>query len=358
MAIDYPPGMQPQSTNQSGPNYVPPTRAASPFYQSPQTATPGNPTQFSLAQLIASLPAGQRTGLTKPPGAPAAPEDVFGLNNDPFTPYDQFVSTNKGPGVDSQADAAAGSFLSSYQNKAPISSVPVGRVENQPAEYYQKQIEDLTKPLTAQYDKARAATRGDQAARGTIYDSQGYQDIGDLDKNYLETIGSITRGTEIERMKEQQANEQAYQSALLQEGQGKRAADLQGLGLDTNMINSLLGYGADRYKSSADLFKGIYGADTDLNKTRIETGNNEKTKLDTLLRLIEAQGYTGVPQEQLWEALSGSLGFDVNTLPPASQNTNAIGSDINEKISQGFQNGQYHMDKGIIVDQKGHPVKF
>lgn len=234
-------------------------------------------------------------------------------NQNPITSYEQFKFMNQGPGVDAQANQATGSFLNSYQNRAPIANAPVNKVQNMPTEYYQKQIEDLSAPLTAQYDRARTSARGDQAARGTLYDSQGYQDIGQLDKSYLEQIGSITRGSTLEQMKEQQANEQAYQTALLGEGQSKRAADLQAMGLDVNMINSLLGYGADRYKSEADLFKGVYGTDVDYNKALIEQQPNSiqatKDARDASLRMLEMQGYQGSPQEQMWEALAKQMGF-------------------------------------------------
>lgn len=179
-----------------------------------------------------------------------------------------------------------------------------------PAEYYQKQIEDLSAPITAQYDKARLAARGDQAARGTIYDSQGYKDIGELDKSFLDQLGSITRGTQLERMKSEQGNEQDYLNRLMQEGQARRSAQLQQTGLDVNMINNLLGYGADRFKSEADLFGNIYGADTDFNKAVLDYNQPKYSdRFDTLARLLEAEGYQGVPQEQLWKEVANSLGF-------------------------------------------------
>lgn len=261
----------------------------------------GQPIPDPLARIRST-----NTGQQQPAGA------GFQTQN-PITSYEQFKYMNQGPGVDAQANQATGSFLNSYQNKTPVQSVAVNKVQNMPSSYYQQKIADLTAPLNAQYDLARTKTRGDQAARGTIYDSQGYQDIGQLDKSYLEQIGNITRGTALEQLQAEQANEQNYQNALLQEGQSNRAAALQGLGLDVNMITSLLGYGADRYKSEADLFGNVYNADTDYNKALIEQGPNSLQRYeadsDAVLRMLEMQGYQGSPQEQLWEELAKKMGY-------------------------------------------------
>lgn len=284
------------------------------------------------------------------------------------------------------------SGLAGYQPE----KIEVGKVQSMPAEYYQKQVEDLSQPLTQQYEKARALSRGDQAARGTLYDSQGYKDIGELDKSYIDQLGAITRGIQIQQMENEQQNEQAYVDRLLQEALGRRDLGLQGLntaggllsnvfqsygtlggseqdravktaleqagldaskigtvlnfaggenklgvetdlqnkGLDANTINSLLGYGADRYGTEANLFGEIYGSDTDYNKALLETAQKgESDFLSAMVDLLNLQGYEGVPQEQVFNSLLEQLGYTLSPYsPPSSQLTPDQQQEAKKKI--------------------------
>ncbi len=294
--------------------------------------------------------------------------------NDSLSPYSLFRSLNTPTGGQDIQNSAS-SMLNKFQSQGAMDFVPqdvlsklgqatgnlanykpeqidVGKVQTLPVEYYEKQIQDLSAPITAQYEKARALTRGDLAARGAMYDSEAYDpriptSVGALDQNFLEQIGNITRGVQIERMKEGQQNEQTYIDRLLNEGQTRRGLGLEGLtsgaaaagneaqfygntalqqlGLDANMINSLLGYGADRYKSEADLFSNIYAADTDYNKGLLDTETQrEKTRQDTLSRLLELQGYQDVNQIGLWDSLAEQLGFGT---------TGGVSKDYSKKSS-------------------------
>jgi hypothetical protein len=233
--------------------------------------------------------------------------------------------------------AQLGQVTKGLANYQPA-KIDVTKVETMPVEYYQKQVEDLSAPIVQQYDKARATSRGDQAARGTIYDSEGYKDIGQLDKSYLEQLGSITRGTEIQRMQDEQAAARDYATRYDAEAADRRKLGLEGMtsagsvlntavgtagstgaqlaGIDANAMNSLLGYGADRYGTEADLFGNIYNSDQDMNKTLItDRSENERARRQNIIDSIGLTGYQDFPQEQLLEAFSNEeLGYDVGKL--------------------------------------------
>mgnify|MGYP001588058291 CR=1 FL=1 len=234
--------------------------------------------------------------------------------------------------------------LANYQPE----KINVGRVESMPVEYYQKQVEDLSQPLAKQYETSRALTRGDLAARGTIYDSEAYDprvqgSLGSLDKNYIEQLGNITRGVQLQRMQQEQQNAQDYANKSYDEATGRRTLGLQGLstagsvlpgvagmygelggkeqeraittalqnkGLDANTINSLLGYGADRYKTEAGLYGDIYKTDIGYNQSMIEDARaREEARRKQILDLLQLPGYTEQPQGPLWEALGQELGY-------------------------------------------------
>lgn len=200
----------------------------------------------------------------------------------------------------------ATSAVANYQPE----KINVPKAQVMPANYYQTQVEDLSRPLMQQYETSRAAARGNQAARGTLYDSEGYRDIGNLDKNFLEQLGSITRGVQLQRMGQEFQGEQSYADRLLQEEMDRRNLGFEGVGragqlftqgalqqqgLDQNTVNALLGYGADRFRTETGLFGDLYQTDV----------GAEADRRKNLLGLLELQGYTGVPQEQLWRAMAG-----------------------------------------------------
>jgi len=307
---------------------------------------------------------------------PMTPGNVTpgGSNVQPTTtPYNYFTGTNR-PSTDPGAQGLAGGLMGDYGSRRvsydPRSAqdyipqqtlqelgqvtggladytpekINVGQVETMPVEYYQKQIEDLSKPLERQYERSRELARGEQAARGTLSDYEGYRDIGDIDRSYLEQLGSITRGTQLERMRGEQANQQAYVDRALQEATGRRQLGLQGLqaggsvlpgvagmfgelggseqergvktalqqaGLDANTINTLLGYSADRYGTEAGLFGDIYGIDVEAgSKERERARLREQDRYANMIDLLGLEGYTESPQEQLWGAMSTEMGYN------------------------------------------------
>lgn len=265
------------------------------------------------------------------------------------TPYQTFTSQNA-PKTDANASSLASNLMGNYQqlpastleqlgqsttklaNYAP-EKIKVAKAQSMPTEYYQKQLEDLSAPLAKQYDRSRSMMRGDQAARGTLYDSEGASQItNELDAPYLEQLGNITRGVQIKRMEDERANETDYLTRFMDEAKDRRSlgldatksgADiitrtaLQKMGIDANTINSLLGYGADRYGTEANLFGNIYSADTDFNKSAMD---RDAKSNDDILRLLEMSGYTEQPQGQLWEAVMEKLGFKMNDIAPQSVN--------------------------------------
>lgn len=328
------------------------------------------------------------------------------------TPYEYFRRTNA-PTTDRNASTTAANLLSGYQKptytpKSAQDYVPpeilaalgnstqkladfkpetvkVDQVQVKPVEYYQSQIDDLSKPLENQYSLARASARGDQAARGTLYDSQGYEDIGQLDKSFLDAVANITRGVQQQRMSDEQSAQTINAQNNLTEALNRRQTSLagltaggnqaniasqfygdlggseqnraitsalQGLGLDTNLITSLLGYGADRYKTEGQLFSDVYGTDSTYNTERAKIGQQDiENKRGTLIDLINAQGYSGVPQEQLWEAIGQQiLGKDwvQQTKPDSKQPT------VNERLANGTATYDYRTGK--VVDRDGRPI--
>lgn len=283
--------------------------------------------------------------------------------NDAMNPYQRF-RMQSAPTTDTGASATASNLLTGYKPKTATDfltpevagqlgratsnlmdyrpeKIDISKVQTLPVEYYQKQLEDLSQPLTKQYELARGQARGDQAARGVLSDSEGYRDIGKLDESFLNTIGSMTRGVQQQRMQQEHASAQDYANKSFEEATGRRGLGLEGLtrggaqasnvgqlygtlgtqgaGLDANLINSLLGYGADRYSTEANLFGEVYGRDTDFNRAMIEDlRGREDTRRQRLIDLINAQGYEGVPQEDLWRALAGELGYGEVANPPSA----------------------------------------
>jgi hypothetical protein len=297
------------------------------YYQQARNLLPTQNTAPNLVSLTSLSP-------TQAPAPAPAP-----------SPYEEFVTQNA-PKTDGAATNLATGLMSGYQQLPPETiaqlgqattklanytpeKINVGQAQTMPLEYYQKQIEDLSAPLTSQYDLARKTMRGDQAARGTLYDSEGYSDIvNELDKPYFDQLGNITRGVQIKRMEDMRANQQDYLTRLLDEAKDRRSLSLdatksgadiltrtalQKMGIDANTINSLLGYNADRYGTEANLFGNIYSADTDYNKAELQQGNDRG---DNILRLLEMSGYTEQPQGQLWESYLEELGFKMNDLVP------------------------------------------
>lgn len=305
------------------------------------------------------------------------------------TPYQQFVGQNA-PQTDQSATNLGNNLMGSYQ-RLPDSvlsqlgqvtsrladykpeKIDVGKAQSMPVEYYQKQIEDLSQPLTQQYEKSRALMRGDQAARGTLYDSEGSTQLVDqIDKPYLDQLGSITRGVQLQRMQDERANEADYLNRAQSEALDRRkigfdatqgGADLftrtalQQAGIDANTINSLLGYKADRYGTEANLFGNIYESDTDWNKALISDATERyKTDQQTPVDLLGLQGYTDSPQSDAYNQMLYRLGLvskpqetqptvpgsslpDPNTLPPG---TTQIGPDGRQhRVMVGGQNRRY-----------------
>ena len=224
--------------------------------------------------------------------------------------YNQYKQKSVSDYVPQDVLSQLGQYSQSFQNYTP-------ETVTKPLEYYTSQIEDLSKPLTAQYDKSRAAARGDQAARGTLYDSQGYQDIGEIDKSYLDQLGSVTRGVAQQRMQDQYQEGSDRRALSLdamksgaalatdtfgkysQAGGDESARYLQGLGLDANTINSILGYSADTYGTKGNLFGDLYSS-TDPNKV-------EQDRRQSMIDLLGLQGYTDNPQTQAWNNLYNDL---------------------------------------------------
>ena len=226
--------------------------------------------------------------------------------------------------------------------------INVGQAQSMPVEYYQSQIEDLSKPLTEQYNLSREKARGDQAARGTMYDSEGYRDIGQLDKSYIDQLGNMTRGVQQQRMQNENQNQQFNITNELNEGLSRRDLGLQGLtsggnllsnvsgmfgqlgqgesdlevrtalqqaGIDANTINSLLGYGADRYGTEANLFGNVYQSDQDFNKGLLQDATN---RFGQRIDLLGLPGYTESPQTEAYNNLLYSLGM-VSQKPKTQQ---------------------------------------
>lgn len=302
-------------------------------------------------------------------------QDQTGMGNAAYTRF----KSNNAPTTDTGASNLASNLMGGYGGikydpKNPQSYIPqdtlaqlgkvtgnlanyqpekinVSKVETMPVEYYQKQVEDLSKPLTAQYETSRASMRGDQAARGNIYDSSGYTEMAEkVDKPYIEQLGNITRGVQEQRMAQENQNAQDYATRYDTEALNRRSMGLEGLtaggnlisgvagmygnlgageqeraittalqnkGLDANTINSLLGYGADRYKTEAGLFGDIYGQDTDYNKSMMEDARTrEQNRRQAILDMLGLTGYTDQAQGPLWESLGGELGYPTTLLNP------------------------------------------
>lgn len=318
-------------------------------------------------------------------GVPINPAPVF---NDSTSAYNKFKATQT-PTTDVAAANKATNLLGNYGNVSysaqnPQSYIPqdtlaqlgkvtgglsnytpekinVSKVETMPAEYYQTQVQELSQPITSQYEKARATSRGDQAARGTLYDSEGYKDIGELDKSYLEKLGDITSRVQLKRMENENANAQDYATRSDTEALNRRSMGLEGLtsggnllsgvasmygdlgskesdraittalqnkGLDANTINSLLGYGADRYGTEANLFGDIYGADTDFNKYLLEDQTTrEQNRKQNILDMLGLPGYGETDQQGVYEGLSGELGYDMKKGTGTEGNPSPISID-------------------------------
>lgn len=312
----------------------------------------------------------------------------------PLSPYQTFQAFNQ-PKLDEQVSGYASNLISdqkpiSYAPKTAADYIPqetlgqlgqvtqkiadytpekveVAKVQSLPVEYYQKQIDDLTAPLKDQYQTSRALLRGDQAARGVLNDSEAFDEriptsTGNLDKRFLEQIGNITRGVELQRMTEGQQNERDFITNSINEAENRRKLALEGInagntaigntaqlygnlgqseqdravttalqqaGLDANTINSLLGYGADRYKTEAGLFGDIYGEESSTNRSMIEDQQRrEQARREQIINLLDLQGYQGVPQEQLFNEFLNEFGYRATELSPESASRNSSNQNI------------------------------
>lgn len=142
------------------------------------------------------------------------------------------------------------------------------------SDYWNKTLQDTLEPMKKAQDLAREQMRGDLAAEGNIYDSEGHESVRKQADDYLTQIGAVTRGVQIAREKQaaddaKWAQEQNLAAATTGAGTAGNYAQLYGdVGSNESQFattaelqdkaakNSLLG-------GTMDWLTGKYNAETD-----------------------------------------------------------------------------------------------
>lgn len=211
--------------------------------------------------------------------------------------------------------------------------VQIRRAQPLPAEFYQRQLEQLTAPGIRQFvEHTRPQAVGTLAAEGTLRDYEGGERLFDLDKEMLEQIGRITQGVQLAREERESGIEQGALQREESEDAARRAMQFQALtggaglagelalgqaGLDAQTLAALGQISGQQFGREADLFGALsrLGTERELGLGELELG---RSKLDAerelqrrrmLFDIATAPGFQDFPQLQGLASLSTELGF-------------------------------------------------